>query len=121
MQEIKKGLSANGVKPRKEIAYEPDEAISAKRLPTERLISRLGIRDYDVPAPLKEGEFKTKKVCIPLKMHIGAPAEPVVQVGAAVKAGDIIGRIKEGALGAMVHASIAGHVTEIGTNIKIEA
>lgn len=40
-------------------------------------------------------------------------AEPVVKVGEEVKKGMVIGEIPEGALGARVHASIDGVVSEI--------
>ena len=62
-----------------------------------------------------------KAVRIPLKMHIGAPAVPVVKTGDVVSVGDLIAEIKEGALGARVHASIAGKVTVTEVAIEIKA
>lgn len=58
-------------------------------------------------APLPE------KVVIPLQQHIGAPCEPLVEVGDAVKTGQKIGE-SEGFVSAPVHASISGRVTAIG-------
>ncbi len=53
-----------------------------------------------------------KSVTIPLAMHIGAPAKPVVKVGDEVKIGDLIGEA-DGFVSAPVHASISGKVTAI--------
>ena len=51
-------------------------------------------------------------VTIPMSMHIGAPAKPVVKVGDQVKVGT---RIAEagGAVSAPIHASVSGKVTKI--------
>lgn len=51
-------------------------------------------------------------VVIPLSMHAGAPANPVVQVGDAVKVGQIIGEAA-GFISAPVHSSVSGTVTAI--------
>jgi Na+-translocating ferredoxin:NAD+ oxidoreductase RnfC subunit len=62
-------------------------------------------------------------VSIPLRQHIGAPAKPVVSVGQQVAVGDLIGEIPQDALGANVHASIAGRVSKVvdGAAVEIEA
>lgn len=52
------------------------------------------------------------KVIIPLQQHLGAPAQPVVEVGEEVKKGQKIGEAG-GFVSAMIHASISGKVTEI--------
>ncbi len=51
-------------------------------------------------------------VVIPLSMHAGAPANPVVQVGDAVKVGQVIGEAA-GFISAPVHSSVSGTVTAI--------
>ncbi|MBC7326919.1 SLBB domain-containing protein [bacterium] len=86
---------------------------SAKRVPTSRLISRLGLTIYDVPAPLSDVDYQPEEVILPLKQHAGAPAKPVVKVGDKVKRGDLIAEIPEGALGARIHASIDGVISTI--------
>ncbi len=53
-----------------------------------------------------------QKVFIPLQQHIGAPCEPLVEVGDSVKAGQKIGD-SEGFVSAPVHASISGQVIAI--------
>ena len=85
-----------------------------------RLIGKLGVKDYDVPAHYRDTKFSPKKVRIPLSQHIGSPAIPTVQAGDEVKAGDLIGEIPEGKLGARVHASIDGVVVSVGDEIVIE-
>jgi electron transport complex protein RnfC len=54
-----------------------------------------------------------QKVVIPLQQHIGAPCEPLVEVGDLVKTGQKIGQ-SESFVSAPVHASISGQVTAIG-------
>ncbi len=53
-----------------------------------------------------------QKAIIPLQQHIGAPCEPLVEVGDPVKAGQKIGD-SESFVSAPVHASISGKVTAI--------
>ena len=52
------------------------------------------------------------KVYIPLSQHLGAPAEPIVNVGDKVKLGQKIGESKN-YVSAPVHASISGTVVAI--------
>jgi len=82
-------------------------------LPSKRLIIRLGLRDFDKPAPMTESGIMPEAVRIGTSQHVGAPAIPVVQVGDHVEAGQLIGNIPEGSLGAAIHASIAGTIVEI--------
>ncbi len=51
-------------------------------------------------------------VVIPMSMHLGAPANPVVQVGDYVKMGQVIGEAA-GFISAPVHASVSGTVIAI--------
>ena len=113
MQTLKGSLQKAGVKPRKEVYGPPDNGLETKKLPVARMIARLGIREYDVPAPMTFDVLPVREVSIPLKMHIGAPSVPVVSSGQKVKKGDLIADIPEKALGAKVHASIDGVVEEV--------
>ncbi|MFN8456173.1 MAG: SLBB domain-containing protein [Anaerolineae bacterium] len=93
-----------------------------RRVPMYRLINRLGLARYDVPAPLTEALATFKRVTLALQQHIGAPARPVVKVGDRVSLGDVVGELPTGAVGARVHASIAGVVRAVSTEaIVIEA
>ena len=51
-------------------------------------------------------------VIIPLAMHIGAPATPVVQAGDEVKVGQLIGE-QAGFISAPVHSSVSGTVVAV--------
>jgi len=53
-----------------------------------------------------------KMVHIPIVQHIGAPAEPIVEKGDMVKAGQIIASSK-GFVSANVHSSVSGRVAKI--------
>ena len=113
MQSLKQGLMGSGVKPRKEVYTSVDGGLELKKLPVSRMIARLGIGEYDVPAPMQMDVLPVNTVKIPLKMHIGAPSTPVVQKGQQVQKGQLIADIPEKALGAKIHASITGTVTDI--------
>ncbi|HWQ78608.1 MAG TPA: 4Fe-4S dicluster domain-containing protein [Anaerovoracaceae bacterium] len=85
-----------------------------KKFPVKRLIQRLGLGKYDVSAPLDESiKVKIKEVTIDWKQHLGAPAEPAVTVNDRVRAGQIVGKIPEGKLGANVHSGIDGTVVSV--------
>jgi Na+-translocating ferredoxin:NAD+ oxidoreductase RnfC subunit len=92
-----------------------------RKIPIGRLISRLGIKQYDRPAPFLQIEHTPKRVKIPLNQHTGVAAAPVVKLGEQVKAGQLLGEIPEKKLGARIHASIRGRVTNIDQGIVIEA
>lgn len=84
-----------------------------RQVPTKRLIQHLGLAEYEErDAPLDTAELKPERVVLPLLQHTGAPAIPVVRPGDRVEVGDLIAEIPEGKLGARVHASIPGSVTE---------
>ena len=51
-------------------------------------------------------------VTLPMSMHIGAPAKPVVKVGDTVKVGTLIAEAG-GAVSAPIHASVSGKVEKI--------
>ncbi len=53
-----------------------------------------------------------KIVTLPMSMHIGAPAKPIVKVGDEVKVGTPIAEAG-GAVSAPIHASVSGKVTKI--------
>ena len=85
-----------------------------RHVPVHRLIDRLGLTKYEKLAVSPDPrQYVPDRVQIPLKQHIGAPARPVVKVGDKVEIGTPVAAIPEGALGANVHASIAGVVREV--------
>lgn len=62
---------------------------------------------------LKIEEMPTpEKVVLPLSMHFGAPAKPVVKKKQEVQEGDVIATVEK-ALGATIHSSVTGVVRAI--------
>lgn len=53
-----------------------------------------------------------KTVTIPMFMHVGAPAKPIVKAGDLVKVGTLIAEAG-GAVSAPIHSSVSGKVTKI--------
>ncbi|WP_406678364.1 4Fe-4S dicluster domain-containing protein [Neomoorella carbonis] len=85
---------------------------SYRRVPVKRLISSLGLKHYERPAPAKVVDILPRRVVIPLRQHIGVPAIPVVNVGDKVETGQLVAEIPEGKLGSRLFASISGWVTD---------
>lgn len=80
---------------------------------------------WDIPGGIHPPENKTQSltapiaeaplpsvVVLPLSMHIGAPAEPVVSVGDQVKTGQIVAK-PHGLVSTAVHASVSGTVVAV--------
>jgi electron transport complex protein RnfC len=73
-----------------------------------------------IKLPHRKGTLSTvrvlenpKSVVIPMQMHIGAPATPVVKVGDEVKVGTLIAE-GSGFVSAPIHSSVSGKVKSIG-------
>lgn len=101
------------------MTWKASEDREIRKVPSERLAARAGVRKYN-HYNIKEllvGE--PQRVEIPLKMHIGNPAQAVVAVDDYVQTGDIIAAVPENALGAAVHASISGRVKYVGDRIVL--
>jgi len=92
-----------------------------RKIPSQRLVARLGLSRYDIPAPLTDQSHCPQSVCIPLRQHIGAPGVPVVETGQRVKKGQLIAGVPEGVMGANIHASVNGTVKKLGEYIEIES
>jgi electron transport complex protein RnfC len=60
-----------------------------------------------------EPAARPAEVVIPLSQHIGAPAKPVVEKGAVVKAGQMVGE-PTGFVSAPVHSPVSGTVKLVG-------
>ncbi len=110
--EYKNKLRAAGVKPPQAQAAPADPARPLRKVPLKRLLARLDLVRYDVPAPLSEQRAAVKTVRIPTRQHIGAPAVPCVRAGDAVVRGQRIADPAEG-LSVAVHASVTGRVRSV--------
>lgn len=102
-------------KPTKTV-FDARTAREYRMVPSKRLIARLGLRDFDKPAPMTDISVCPEIVTIATRQHVGAPAVSVVTVGEHVQAGQLIGKIPEDSLGASIHASISGTVVESGND-----
>jgi Na+-translocating ferredoxin:NAD+ oxidoreductase RnfC subunit len=103
------------------VEMRPSTHLDNRRVPIGRLIRKLGLFDFNNTGPLLPPGPTPGRVSIPLSMHIGAPAEPVVNVGDNVNEGDVIARPPAGKLGVPIHASINGRVTQVNGSVVIEA
>jgi Na+-translocating ferredoxin:NAD+ oxidoreductase RnfC subunit len=120
-EELRRQGWANEVHKRSDLA--PHSMREYRLVPTHRLVRRLGLTEWEHQScPLDETDHRPEQVSIPLRQHIGAPAQPFAAVGDQVAVGDLIAQMPEGKLGATVHASIAGQVKQISdTAIRIVA
>jgi Na+-translocating ferredoxin:NAD+ oxidoreductase RnfC subunit len=92
-----------------------------RRVPLKQLMKRLNVTNYDVPTPYTKNSPQTDHVKIMMKQHAGTAARSIVKVGEFVNENDLIAEIEENVLGANIHASISGKVTEVTNEfIRIE-
>lgn len=99
----------------------PHPLADSRRAPMKRLINKLGLAGFTNVGPLEDRSWRPNRVVLPLKQHAGAPAVPAVAIGARVAEGDLVAAPAPRALGARIHASIAGTVTAVTDAIVIEA
>lgn len=110
--EFKAGLRNAGIKTEKTKPAEVTMDRELKKTPVARLKARMGLSEYDVPAPLVEEEPVAMSVTLALRQHIGAPALPCVEKGEQVTKGQKLADAAEG-LSVALHASIDGIVEKV--------
>ncbi len=111
---IKKQFQEAGIKFKTEqTSFVPKRRRSFGRIPTSRIEYKLGLDSYKKTTDFTENNIHPSEVKIALKQHLGVPSVSRVKKGDKVKKGDLIARIPEGKLGANIHASIDGKVTEV--------
>lgn len=59
MQTLKSAIASKGTRPRKEVFGPVDGGLENKKVPVSRLIARLGLSEYDVPAPMVDKALTT--------------------------------------------------------------
>ena len=117
---LKEQLAAAGLRYQAaEGSWQAASCREERKAPSKRVAARAGVGKYDGYEIRELREWTPDRVEIPVKMHIGAPAEMVVAPGDRVEEGDIIARPPEGTLGAVVHASISGCVEAVGQRIVL--
>lgn len=93
-----------------------------RRVPIKQLIKKLNLQNFNLHTPFNKEELIPNSVKIYLKQHVGESSIAVVKTGDRVRKGQLIAAIPEGKLGANIHASIGGKVTEISDDyLKIIA
>lgn len=115
MAQYKGELRKQGIKPPVSEASPVSSQREYRRVPEERLLSRLGLKEYEREAPLSETEVKVKRVKINLSQHIGAKAMATVKPGERVKRQQVIANAAQG-LSVNIHASVNGVVEEVTEN-----
>ncbi len=91
-----------------------------RKIPVKRLITRLGLSNYQREAPLTNNQFAIDRVVLELKQHVGVSCSPVVKPGTKLEVGQVVAEVPEGELGSRIHASISGKVTKVAPHIVIE-
>ena len=84
-----------------------------RRVPIKTLTKKLHVQDYDLPAPLITDEISPDRLLLPLKQSAGTACLAKVKSGERVKAGQIIGEPAPNALGAILHAPMAGVIRDV--------
>ncbi len=93
---------------------------NSRFVPMGRLISRLGLRPYNIPVPYDSKRYTPGLISLALKQHVGVPAQPLVNKGERVLAGQLVAETTVGNLGARLHSPIAGCVMETEPNLLIK-
>jgi len=91
----------------------PHPMHDGRRVPIKTLTKKLHVQDFDLPAPLSVSEVSPSRLVLPLKQSAGTACLAKVRAGDRVKAGQIIGEPAPNALGATLHAPLAGRVEEV--------
>jgi Na+-translocating ferredoxin:NAD+ oxidoreductase RnfC subunit len=112
-EHIKVQLRERGIQVPRNMECEARGDIDLHRIPTGRLVTRLGLADYYNLHAHECLELEPETVFVPFSQHIGKPAVPVKAVGDTVEAGELLAAAAEGGLSANIHASITGVITEI--------
>ncbi|MDD2628570.1 MAG: 4Fe-4S dicluster domain-containing protein [Limnochordia bacterium] len=119
---LKQQLTAGGIKnPHHAIVEQSRRERSYRQVPTLRLLNRLRLTQWDVPAPLRLDTWEISEVRLPLKQHIGQPAVVTVSIGEQITKGDLIATAPTEGLGASIHASITGTVISTNPDVVIRA
>ncbi len=118
MARIKEGAKPQEFNPRGQFKAHP--MFQFRRLPMDRLVRRLGLAQWDVPAQYVETNYQPDRVTLPLKQHIGQPARAIVKTGDAVGKGQLVAEMPAGQMGSNIHASISGRVRVGNENIVID-
>ncbi len=97
-------------------------SVDISKVPTDRLIARLGLSKYNGLHAHSCIKLNPNEVFIPISQHIGKPAIPEKVIGDKVSIGDLIAKADETGLSANIHSSINGTICDVTSlGIKIRA
>ena len=85
-------------------------------VPMKRLIERLDLTKYNIPAPIVEDDIAPHELSIMTSQNIGMPSAPLVKAGQKIKFGDIIAAYDENALSLPIHSPLSGTVKAVTSN-----
>lgn len=118
MADCRDMLRAKGLKPEPLEPEKVHELRPYRKVQMKRLLSRLGLMDYVVKAPMDERELKPREVKIMFRQHIGAPASPIIKKGDKIKKNQLMAEAADG-LSVPVFSSIDGKVTELTADYAV--
>ncbi len=101
-------------------AVKPHPLRDGRRVPIQSLMKKLHIQAYDHPAHWEALRIEPRRVAVPLRQHAGVANQPLVRPGETVSAGQPLGRVPDGALGAPVHAPFAARVVAVNDRVVLE-
>jgi Na+-translocating ferredoxin:NAD+ oxidoreductase RnfC subunit len=91
----------------------PHPMYEGRRVPIKALLRKLHVEEYDHPAPLQSTSLDPSQLVLPLHQNTGAPCQPLVKPGQQVSAGQAVGAIPDGKLGAALHSPVDATVTAV--------
>jgi len=116
---VKEEFAKQGIRYENEKAeFDVDPLRECKTVTATNILMKTGMLEFGGHKLDTIKVIDVDEVFIPLDMHIGAPATPMVRTGDFIKVGDLIAK-PEG-LGANIHASISGKVVTINHHIHIK-
>lgn len=117
---LKDELTKRNIKRATKETTVPYEERDVRRIPTRRVMSRVGATKYEGKIGDNLSEVSPDEVVIALRQGPGKLPEPVVKVGDIVTKGQPIASIPKGVVGSNLHASIDGKVIEVSDVIRIK-
>lgn len=102
-----------GVKWSGSTVVKPHPMRDGRRVPIKSLMRKLAIAGYDDPAVWRAREVAATRLVLPWKQSAGEALRAIVAAGERVVAGQVLGEVPEKALGARLHAPVAGLVAEV--------
>ena len=98
----------------------PHAMREGRRVPIKSLMKRLHVLHYDQPAAWSPTRLKPARLELPLKQGAGGPGRALVAQGDRVVRGQPLTAVPENALGAVIHAPLAGRVLTVSDRIILE-